>query len=103
MMSSLSSAVLMNYYMRHWGNYIKPAAGTRLHCDLTTEKCKFLPLGQWRKQLTQADIPTLYMCLTDTLDLVGVQLTATWSTTRRNNEEIIKTKVSNVCGAWPAY
>ena len=50
------------------------AAGTRLHRDPLTQKCKFLPLGNWRQQLKQEDIPTPYMKLTDTLDMVGVQL-----------------------------
>ena len=40
------------------------------------------------------------MRLTDTLDMVGVQLTATWSSTRRKNGDTIKQKVANLCGAW---
>ena len=50
------------------------AAGTRLHRDPNSNKCKFLPLGKWRKELNQDMIPTPYMKLTDTLDMVGVQL-----------------------------
>ena len=46
------------------------AAGTRLHRDPLSQKCKFLPLGKWRKNLKQEDIPTPYMRLTDTLDMV---------------------------------
>ena len=52
------------------------AAGTRLHPDPASNKCKFLALGRWRQELKQEDIPTSYMRLTDTLDMVGVQLTA---------------------------
>ena len=47
------------------------AAGTRLHRDPASNKCKFLPLGKWRKELQQEMIPTPYMRLTDTLDMVG--------------------------------
>ena len=43
------------------------AAGTLLHRDPLTKKCKFLPLGKWRRELTQDMIPTRYMVLTDTL------------------------------------
>ena len=53
------------------------AAGTRLHRDPLSNKCKFLPLGRWRRHLKQEDIPTPYMCLTDTLDMVGVRSCAT--------------------------
>ena len=57
------------------------AAGTRLHRDPTTNKCKFLPLGKWKNKITQEDIPTPYMKITDTLDMVGVQLCSTWRET----------------------
>ena len=70
------------------------ASGTHLHRDPGTNKCKFLPLGKWRKELTQDMIPTPYMKLTDTLDMVGVQLCATWSATRRTNGDVIRQKVS---------
>ena len=78
------------------------AAGTRLHRDPSKNKCKFLPLGKWRRELQQNDIPTPYMRLTDTLDMVGVNLSATWSMTRKKNGDILRDKVSNVCGAWRA-
>ena len=42
------------------------AAGTKLHRDPSMNKCKFLPLGKWRRCLTQDDIPTPYMRITDT-------------------------------------
>ena len=78
------------------------AAGTRLHRDPLTQKCKFLPLGKWRKQLKQEDIPTPYMKLTDTLDMVGVQLCDLWTTTRRKNGDTLKLKVNNLIGSWRA-
>ena len=76
------------------------AAGTKLHRDPTTNKCKFLPLGKWRRELKQDDIPTPYMRLTDTLDMVGVSLSATWAATRKNNGEILRDKLAKLCGAW---
>ena len=65
-----------------------------------TEKCKFLALGRWKGELRQTDIPTPYMRLTDTLDMVGVQLCASWSKTRQKNGKTIQEKVSKVTGAW---
>ena len=57
------------------------SAGTKLHRDPSTNKCKFLPLGKWRRELSQEDIPTDYMRISDTLDMVGAQLCASWAKT----------------------
>ena len=76
------------------------AAGTRLHRDPNSDKCKFLPLGKWRQELKQDDVPPAYMKLTDTLDMVGVKLCATWSTTRTKNGNILKEKVQKLIGSW---
>ena len=76
------------------------AAGTRLHRDPASNKCKFLPLGKWRNTLTQDDIPTPYMRITDTLDMVGVQLCSTWSATRRKNGDLLREKTQKIIGKW---
>ena len=76
------------------------ASGTRLHRDPESNKCKFLPLGKWRRELTQSDIPTPYMKITDSLDMVGVKLCATWSSTRSMNGDILKNKIKQLMGSW---
>ena len=76
------------------------AAGTRLHRDPSSNKCKFLPLGKWKNSLSQEDIPTPYMRLTDTLDMVGVQLCATWLKSRQKNGSILRERVGDVFGSW---
>ena len=81
-------------------NLFEKSAGTKLHRDPTTDKCKFLPLGKWRTKLNQTDIPTNYMRITDTLDMVGVQLCATWSKSRQKNGIILQTKMSKVTKSW---
>jgi len=43
-----------------------------------------------------------YMRITDTLDMIGVQLCALWSATRRKNGEIVKQNVQKICGSWRA-
>ena len=83
-------------------NLFEKSAGTKLHRDPTSNKCKFLPLGKWRRELAQEDIPTEYMRLTETLDMVGVQLCATWGQTRMKNGNILRDKVSKICGSWKA-
>ena len=76
------------------------AAGTRLHRDPASQKCKFLALGKWKRELKQEDIPTPYMRLTDTLDMVGVQLCSSWASTRKTNGDNLRRKVSNLIGYW---
>ena len=71
-----------------------------MHRDPSSNKCKFLPLGKWRKELKQEDIPTPYMRLTDTIDMVGVQLCSTWNSTRKKNGDTVREKVANVIGPW---
>ena len=78
------------------------AVGTRLHRDPLSQKCKFLPLRKWRRTLRQEDIPTPYMCITDMLDMVGVQLCNLWSSTRRKNGETLQQKIKNLSGSWRA-
>ena len=36
------------------------AAGTRLHRDPNSNKCKFLAIGKWRRELLQEQIPNAY-------------------------------------------
>ena len=76
------------------------AAGTKLHRDPSSNKCKFLPLGKWRGTLKQEDIPTPYMRLTDTLDMVGVQLCSTWTSSRRKNGEILQQRINQLSRTW---
>ena len=40
------------------------------------------------------------MRLTDTLDMVGVQLCSSWSKTRRKNGETLQKKISTLLGSW---
>ena len=78
------------------------AAGTKLHRDPSTDKCKFLPLGKWRHELSQEDIPTPYMKITESLDMVGVKLCATWTGTRSMNGDFVKQKIKQTIGSWRA-
>ena len=76
------------------------SSGCKLHRDPTSGKCKFLPLGRWRGLLEQEDIPLNYMVLTDSLDMVGVELKATWAQTKKVNGDIIQTRVTNTVNSW---
>ena len=78
------------------------ASGCKLHRDPLNKKCKFLPLGKWRTQLKQEDIPCDYMTLSDHLDMVGVTLMATWAKTRKVNGDVLQERVKNTIRPWKA-
>ena len=80
------------------------ASGCKLHRDPASLKCKLLPLGKWRQQLSQDDLPDdcKYFVLSDHLDMVGVQLRATWIQTRKANGDIIQQRVSSTINPWRA-
>ena len=80
------------------------ASGCRLHRDPASQKCKFLPLGHWRRTLQQEDLPLAcqYIILSDHLDMVGVQLHATWTQTRKSNGDIVQQRVSSTVNPWRA-
>ena len=76
------------------------SSGCQLHRDPAVRKCKFLPLGRWRGTLQQEDIPLRYMILSDSLEMVGVELKATWTQTRKSNGDIVQSRVSTTINAW---
>ena len=78
------------------------ASGCKLHRDPQNKKCKFLPLGKWRKTLKQEDIPCDYMTLSDHLDMVGVTLMATWTQTRKVNGDALQLRIKNTIRPWKA-
>ena len=76
------------------------ASGCKLHKDSSSQKCKFLPLAIWRATLEQTDIPCPYMTISNHLEMVGVELRATWSHTKKANGDIVQARVSNACKQW---
>ena len=76
------------------------ASGCRLHRDPSTKKCKFLPLARWRGTLQQEDIPCQYMTLSDHLEMIGVDLRATWMQTRKANGDIVQSRVEGTIRPW---
>ena len=76
------------------------ASGCKLHRDPANKKCKFLPLGRWRGTLQQSDIPCPYMTISDHLEMVGVELRATWTQTRKANGEAVQSRVTNTVNVW---
>ena len=76
------------------------ASGCKLHRDPASKKCKFLPLARWRGTLQQEDIPCPYMTISDHLEMLGVELKATWSQTRKANGDICQARVGDTIRQW---
>ena len=76
------------------------ASGCRLHRDPASKKCKFLPLARWRGTLEQSDIPCNYMSISDHLDMLGVELRATWVQTRKANGDDVQNRVDTTTRMW---
>ena len=72
------------------------SSGCKLHRDPASNKCKFLALGRWKGTLEQDDIPLPYLKLTDHLDFLGCKLFANYGATRRENGELLRSKVNKL-------
>ena len=73
--------------------------GCKLHQDPAAGKCKFLALGRWKGTLQQEDIPMNYTVLSDSLEMVGVEVKSSWVQTRKANGDIIQARISNLIGS----
>ena len=76
------------------------ASGCKLHRDPANKKSKFIALARWRGTLQQEDIPCGYMTISDHLEMVGVELRATWVQTRKANGDIVQQKVADTVKLW---
>ena len=69
----------------HAVTLFEKSSGNHLHRDPISGKCKVLPLGRWRNSLQQEDIGFPHLKITNSLSMVGVELTASWQSTRKTN------------------
>ena len=76
------------------------SSGYKLHRDPVSGKCKVLALGRWRNSHQQEDIGFPYMKLSDTLAMMGVDLTVSWTKTRQINCEELRKRILNTVNAW---
>ena len=94
--TGMDEFVLVDQAMKLFEN----ASGCRLHRDPATKKCKFLPLARWRGTLQQEDILCTYMSLSDHLDMIGVELRATWTQTKKANGDVLQSRVDSTIRLW---
>ena len=76
------------------------ASGCVLHRNPASGKVKLLLLGRWKGLLQQEDLPIKYITISEHLDMVGVQLTATPTQTRKINGDKLQDKVKNTVRPW---
>ena len=76
------------------------SSGNHLHRDPVAGKCKVLLLGRWRNTLQQEDIGFPHFRITDSLAMVGVDLTASWQSTRKGNMDELQSRVQKCIGSW---
>ena len=61
----------------------------------TSKKCKFLPMARWKGTLQQEDIPYAYMTISDHMNMLGVELRASWTQTRKANGYMVQSIVES--------
>ena len=86
--------------INHAASLFERSSGCLLHRDPIEGKCRVLALGRWRNTLQQEDIRYPFMKLSDSLSMLGVDLTPSWQSTRKSNCDYIKSKVKNTVGLW---
>ena len=72
----------------------------KVHRNPASKKCKFLPLSRWKGTLQQEDIPCPYMTISDHLEMLGVELRASWTQTRKANGDIMQSRIENTIRQW---
>ena len=84
----------------HAVTLFEKSSGNHLHRDPISGKCKVLPLGRWRNSLQQEDIGFPHLKITNSLSMVGVELTASWQSTRKTNMDELQERVQKCIGSW---
>ena len=91
---------ITNIYEFHTVNravdMFEAASGCILHRDVVIKKCKVLLLGSW-KHWSQDNIPLPFLTKSNYLDMLGVKLFNNYSTTKKENGEIIVSTIKNIC------
>ena len=86
--------------VEHAVSLFERSSGNLLHRDPVAGKCKVLALGRWRNSLQQEDIGFPHLRITESLSMVGVELTASWPSTRKLNNDELQVRVQNCIGSW---
>ena len=73
---------------------LEGASGIKLHKNTDAGKIKLLPLGKWRYNIKQEDIPYNFIKISEYIDCVGVMLYANYNETRKvNGEALVEVRI----------
>ena len=76
------------------------ASGCRFHRDPHSQKCTVMPLGnRWMNKIKD-DCPLPFLQVTDRIDVLGISLHRTWTSTKSKTGEKILNKISILTGKW---
>ena len=76
------------------------ASGCKFHRDPNSQKCKVMPIGPWKKWLTQENVPLPFLKVSDHLEILGAKFYESWSKTRNNIGENLVEIVKRKANKW---
>ena len=76
------------------------ASGCKFHRDQNSQKCKVMPIGPWKKWLTQDKVPLPFLRVTDHLEILGAKFFESWSKTKNYIGENLVETVKNKANRW---
>ena len=76
------------------------ASGCRFHRDPESQKCTVMPLGNRWKNKMKNNCPLPYLQVTDRIDVLGISLHQTWTSTKSKNGDKLVNKISTIIGKW---
>ena len=76
------------------------SSGCQFHRDPVSQKCKAMPLGPWKHWLTQETIPLPFLLVSNSADVLGVQLHEKWADTLRTNGDRMVSNVTSISNKW---
>ena len=76
------------------------ASGCKFHRDPNSQKCKVMPIGSWKRWLTQKKVPLPFLRVTDHLEILGAKLFESWTKTRNYIGEKLVETVKSKANRW---
>ena len=76
------------------------ASGCKFHRDPNSQKCKVMPIGSWKRWLTQEKVPLPFLRVTDHLEILGAKFFESWTKTRNYIGEKLVEIVKNKANRW---
>ena len=76
------------------------ASGCQFHRDPHSQKCTVMPIGNRWKNKIKNNCPLPFLQVTDHIDVLGISLYQSWTSTRTKTGEKLLKKISTITGKW---